>query len=286
MTTRRSFLLGPGALAWACQCGFGAARIPCRFGGIEVGLQSHCFSELPLEKMLDAAASLRFGSVELTGPEHIEPMKDPKERWHWRPTADEGVIRKIRRKVEARGIIVRSLAAGVRPDWTDVDVDRLFRMARALGVDLITSSSNVGSAARLEGFAKRYRIRVAFHNHSVVKPDEFATERDFEQALAGRSELLGINLDAGHYSAAGFDAADLVRKHHQRIYLIHLKDRKNNDGPQVNFGEGDTPLREILLMLKRGKWDIPCMIEHVVQTGDTLDAVRYDYEWTKEVLDA
>ncbi len=286
MTTRRALLLGCGTLGLERERSFGLAKIRSRFGGIEVGLESFCFHDLPLDKMLDTAVELDFGSVELSLG-HLEPLKADRETLRrWRLGGDWAPVGEVRRKIEGRGITLRSLAAGVWPDWTDGEIDGLFQIARALGVDLITSSNNVSGAARLEPFAKRYHIRVGFHNHSTVEPDDLATEEDFDKVLAGRSELLGITLDTGHYTAAGFDPVALLRRRHRRIFLLHLKDRKKDQGPQVNFGEGDTPLKEILLMLKHEKWDIPCMVEHVVQSGDIVDAVRQDYEWTRRVLEA
>jgi sugar phosphate isomerase/epimerase len=284
MDTRRSFFFTAGSLASGWRSAF-AQRTPSRFGGIEVGLQSHCFRDLSLETILDTAAALGFGSLEISGSDHVEPSGIDREALrHWRLTVDLAVFREIRRKVEARGIVLRSYSQSVRTDWTEEETDRLFQMARMLGVGLITSSSNIGSAARLEPLAKRYRIRVAFHNHADIKPDEFATEEDFERGLAGRSEWLGINLDTGHYVAAGFDPVALLRRFHSRVYLLHLKDSKKNNGPQLNFGQGDTPLRDLLLLLQKEKWDIPGMIEHVVRDGEPVDAIRYDYAWTRRIL--
>ena len=69
----------------------------------------------------------------------------------------------------------------------------------------------------------------------------------------------------------------LIVKHHARIFSMHLKDTKYTDGIRTVYtpwGEGDTPVREILQVLKKNRWAIPVGIEfeHAVPPGSTWDA--------------
>jgi sugar phosphate isomerase/epimerase len=51
---------------------------------------------------------------------------------------------------------------------------------------------------------------VGFHgNDNTGGPDEFSTEDTFERAMKGASEYIDVNLDIGHYVAAGGDPLDL-----------------------------------------------------------------------------
>ena len=52
-----------------------------------------------------------------------------------------------------------------------------------------------------------------------------------------------------------------IEQHHARITHLHVKDRKKQGGPNVAFGQGDTPIREILQTIRDNKWPIPAMIE-------------------------
>jgi sugar phosphate isomerase/epimerase len=73
----------------------------------------------------------------------------------------------------------------------------------------------------------------------------------------GYSKYNGINLDIGHFTAANYDPVPFLKQHHARITNLHLKDRKKDHGPNVPWGTGDTPLKEVLLVLKKEKYAIP-----------------------------
>ena len=53
----------------------------------------------------------------------------------------------------------------------------------------------------------------------------------------------------------------LIKKYSDRILNLHLKDRKKNNGDNVVWGEGDTPLREILQLMKKEKYSFMAAIE-------------------------
>ena len=103
---------------------------------------------------------------------------------------------------------------------------------------------------------------VAMHGHSNINdPNEFATPDSFAAAMK-ISKLFKVNLDIGHFTAANFDPMAYLREHHADITNLHLKDRKKNQGDNVPWGQGDTPIREVLQLLKKNKYDIPVQIEY------------------------
>ena len=168
-------------------------------------------------------------------------------------------------------------------DFTDEEIDRGFEMARALGVDVITASSKVSTAARLDPFATRHGITVAFHNHTRQAPDEFVSPESFDEALAGRSDRLAINLDIGHFTGAGFDPLAYIDRHHARIVSLHVKD-KTRDDRNVPWGEGDTPIVEVLRRLRDRRWDIPVQIEYEYRGSGAVTEVTRCLDYCRQAL--
>jgi sugar phosphate isomerase/epimerase len=139
-------------------------------------------------------------------------------------------------------------------------------MTKALGTRIITASSPASIFPRIAPFAEKHDVIVAMHNHTNG-PEEFA------QAMAA-SKNVWVNLDVGHFFASGYDPIAYLKEHHSRITNIHLKDRKKDQGREMPFGQGDTPLKEVLLLLKREKYDFPACIEYVGPDGPAVEIKR------------
>ena len=260
------------------------ARPASAFGGVSIGIQGYTFRERTLDDAIAATKQLGLEAWELTSY-NVEPKglsREDLKKWRLETPLEE--FRNIRRKFDANGIVLTAYSFPSRRNITREELARGFDMTRALGLTLMTTSSNVSRAAELDGLASRTGIRVALHNHSARKADEFATPDDFAAALEGRSSWLGINLDVGHFTAAGFDPVSFLEQHHARIWSVHLKDRKKNEGPDCVFGQGDTPLREILLVMKKNKYKIPVAIEWEPTEGDKVAEIRLCLEYCRKVL--
>jgi sugar phosphate isomerase/epimerase len=97
-----------------------------------------------------------------------------------------------------------------------------------------------------------------------------------------------INLDIGHFTAAGYDAVAFIKQHHAKITNLHLKDRKKNHGPNVAvWGTGDTPLKEVLQLLKAEKYPIPANLEleyPVPQGSDIVTEAKKCFAYVKSCL--
>lgn len=285
--TRRA-ALGAFALAIPAR----AQDAPWRYKGVEIGIQSFSVKHLELDAALDAIQELGLHSVELWSG-HFEPLRkfrelaDGREKLrHWRIWDGAAEADAVGREFRKRGLRLNALNLTMRADFSLEEVEAAFAMARAMGVDKITSSSNVSAAPQIDQVAKRYEIYVGFHNHARIKADEFATPEDFAKALKGGSEFLGVNLDTGHFTAAGFDALGYVISNHDKLITLHIKDRKLNDGPKVRLGEGDCPNDKILHALRDNEWDIPANIEYAYPADDPLAEIRQHVEYMKAALDA
>src|SRR4030095_13593590 len=134
-------------------------------------------------------------------------------------------------------------------------------------------------------FAAKHRMNVAMHNHSNISdPNEFATLESLAAGLKLSSHFR-INLDIGHFTAANFDAVSYIREHHASITNLHLKDRKKNQGDTVPWGTGDTPIREVLQLLKKERWPIRAYVEyeHRGEAGP-VDEVKKCYALARSTL--
>jgi sugar phosphate isomerase/epimerase len=123
------------------------------------------------------------------------------------------------------------------------------------------------------------------HGHSnLTDPNEFATPQSFATAMK-MSKFFKINLDIGHFTAANFDPVAYIKEHHADITNLHLKDRKKNEGDNTVWGQGETPIKEVLQLLKKERWPIPAYIEYEYRGQGTPTAeVKKCYEYAKQAL--
>lgn len=202
-----------------------------------------------------------------------EARKKREDLRNWRLSVDLAKFKDVAAKFEQAGLQFFSYNLSFRDDFTDDEIDRGFLMAKALGTSVITMSSPVSVLSRVAKFAEKHDVVAAVHNHSRIDENEIATPESFENAMK-ISPKVWANLDVGHFFAAGFDPVPFIEKHRNRITNMHLKDRKRNNGPSVEWGQGDTPLKEILLTLRDRKYDIPVEIEHVGPDGPPAEIGR------------
>ena len=171
------------------------------------------------------------------------------------------------------------------PSFTDEEIDRGFEMARALGASFITASTTLDACPRIKPFAEKHQMVVAMHGHSKVDdPNEFATPESFAKALA-LSKHFKVNLDIGHFTAGNFDAVSYLKEHHADVTNIHIKDRKKNQGANTPWGEGDTPIREVLQLIKTNGWPIPADVEYEYKgAGSPVEEVRKCVAYARQAL--
>jgi sugar phosphate isomerase/epimerase len=151
-------------------------------------------------------------------------------------------------------------------------------------VKIITASSTLTCVKRVAPLAARYRIQVAMHGHDNTKdPNQFATPESFAAALE-MSPYFAVNLDIGHFYAAGYDPVAYLEEHHSRISVLHIKDRQKDHGPAVPFGEGSTPVKQVLEVLKRKKYRIPANIEYEYKGQDSVAEVKKCFQYCKDAL--
>jgi sugar phosphate isomerase/epimerase len=217
----------------------------------------------------------------LTPEEQAEADARAEALRKWRMAATAATFAPVKKKITDAGIDLRILCFNMNVNNTkDDEIEYGFMMAKALGVRAISTSTQVSMAKRTAPFADKHKMLLAFHGHdNLDNPDETATPHSFETILAA-SKYHAINLDIGHFTAANFDPVPYIQEHHARITHLHLKDRKKDHGANVPWGEGDTPIKPVLKLLQKNKWDIPGNVEFeypgdpVVEVGKCLQYCR------------
>jgi sugar phosphate isomerase/epimerase len=264
------------------------AKPDSRVNGVLIGAQSYSFRDRPLDAAIQGFIDVGLSECELSMG-HVEPEfpRGPEGRAalrKWRLTVPLDDIRAIRRKFDKAGIELSGYAYNMRDDFTDEEIARGFEIAQALEAPCITTSSTVSVTPRIAAQAEKYKIVVGMHGHSNIKdPNEFAKPETFVEAMK-LSQYIAVNLDIGHFWAAGYDPVPFIEQHHARIVTLHIKDRKKNQGKNMPFGEGDTPIVQVLQLLKRKKYPIPANIEYEYDGGDTVAEMRKCYDYCRRAL--
>ena len=313
--TRRDFarlaLAGaPASLLLARQPLSAFAKIDTRIKGVLIGAITYSFRSMNAADIIKAFTDIGLGEMELMS-NHAEQLAGapagrggggrrgemtPEQQAQrdaavkalrdWRMSATEATFAPVRKKITDAGIDLKLLCYNMNVRTIqDDEIEYAFLMAKALGVSAMSTSTQVSMAKRLAPFAEKHKMRVGFHGHAnTTNPDEVATPESFEAVMAA-SKYLGANLDVGHYTEAGYDPIPFLEKHHDRITNLHLKDMKKaaNGGGYTPFGQGDAPLKAVLKLVQKNKWDIPVNIEFEYQ-GEPLVEVPKCLAYVKEAL--
>jgi sugar phosphate isomerase/epimerase len=305
--TRREFgrMLAAAPLALAAQ----ASRPLFSINGVGIGLETFSFHDLPpagdprlIPTIISNMQTLGIAECEIMSG-HIEPWPTISTGWwvqsrrapgfqqlreqarQWRLTVPMDYYVKIRKQFEDAGLRIYLYNVNFNETFTDAERDRVFEAAAALGAAGFSSSTVISEARRLVPFAERHRMFVAMHNHNnLVDPDQFAKPESFETALA-MSPYFKATLDIGHFVAGNNDPVAFIRKHHDRTVNIHVRDRKRNNGPNRPFGQGDTPIGEVLRLIRDNKYPIRCYIEYEYGSfRSSVDEVKACLDYCKSAL--
>jgi sugar phosphate isomerase/epimerase len=319
MVSRRGFMGGAAALGASAMMsryvlagsGGGSAGKPnSNFNGVQIGAITYSYRGMPgtAEDLLKYLIKCGLSSVELMGepaeqfagvptggggPGRRGQMTEEQrkarqqrqeELLNWRLSVSMDKYRVLRKLYNDAGVNIHIVKFGSIGDanMTDGEIDYYFNAAKALGAKGITRELSEEAARRLGPIADKHKIMIGFHNHTQMTP------KTYEGPILSYGKYLGLNFDVGHYVAGTSESPiPIIEKYHDRILSLHLKDRKVNDGPNMPFGQGDTPVALILQLMKRKKWTFPADIEleyRVPEGSDAVTEVTKCVQFCKESL--
>lgn len=231
----------------------------------------------------------RGGQPDFGNPERLEAMRARTEELRkWRLSVSMEKFKELRKMYQDAGVAIGLVKFGLGNSMTDEEVGYCFEVAKALGARGITCEPPVSETERLGKLAEKHQMMIGYHGHSnVTSPEAFGRPDAWERAFA-HSKWNRANIDIGHFAAGnGVTAAEFIKRYHERITNIHLKDRKFNQGENMPWGQGDSQVKEILQLMKREKYSFVATIELEYRTpegSDTMTELAKCVQFCREAL--
>jgi L-ribulose-5-phosphate 3-epimerase len=213
--------------------------------GLRLGLQTWTLRNLNFDQVVEFAVKHGITELQLI-PNHINPDAPAEE------------IQKKKEVLEKNGL--HAYTFGVAGTSLDNEKNRkLFVFAKTMGMKLlVVEPGDFKIWDNLEELAKEFDIRVAVHNHGIRSL--YGNPAVVKNVLQHRDAHLGVCMDAGWITAAGFDAAKIFREYQGRVFDIHLKDKKvepalaETVSSDTHIGQGNANLKGLFDELKKSHW--------------------------------
>lgn len=295
MTSRRDFTKLalsslPGAALLSSRT-FAADKPDSKVAGVQIGINvPYSFGDPTMsgDAVLQRCVQLGLSGVELRTqpvetfmglPPELSTAKKPKsapvpdvphkkERLQeWRKAASMENAKEFRAMYESAGVLIEIVKVDGIFGMADEEIDYAFTLAKALGGKAISTeiSHKEEELKRLGSFADKHEFMVGYHGHATTTPEHW-------EAAFALAKFNGANVDLGHFVAGNNTSpVPFITKYHDRVTHVHLKDRKFNNGPNTPFGQGDTPIADVLHLLRDNKWPIQATIEFEYMVPSSTD---------------
>jgi sugar phosphate isomerase/epimerase len=213
---------------------------------VQLGVSAVELRSQPIEAFIGVPVELLRKASQKAG---VEALQKP------RLSASLDKAGTLRKQWDAAGVVIEIVKFDGIYNMSDEALDYAFHLAKAVGARAISCEISAEGTKRVGGFADKHKLMVGYHGHAETAPEHW-------QAAFKQAKYNGANVDIGHF-IAGNDTSPVpfITEYHDRITHVHVKDRKKNKGPNVPFGEGDTPIKEVLQLLRDKKWTIQATIE-------------------------
>ena len=254
---------------------------------VRLGISAVELRSQPVESYLGVlpelvAAAAPGGRNATRTPEQIAKQKAAAdELLKWRLSVPMAGAQAFRKRYEDAGVLIEIVKFDAMYARSDAELDYCFSLAKNLGARAVSCEIDVAGTKRVGQFADKHRLMVGYHGHAATGPEHW--KEAFTYAVHN-----GANLDIGHFVAGGHGSPiPFLKEHHARITHVHVKDRKLNDGPNVPFGTGDTPIVEVLRLIRDSKWNIQATIEfeyEVPPDSDRMIEIAKCIEYCRKAL--
>ncbi|MGA2148980.1 MAG: TIM barrel protein [Bryobacteraceae bacterium] len=215
----------------------------------------------------------RGGRAPVTPEQEAARKAAAEELRNWRLAASMDKADAFRKLYANAGVKIEIMKVDAIDTFTDEEIDYMFGLAKRVGARAISCEIPLSHTKRLGEFGEKHKMMIGYHGHTnITNPEAFGRPESWETAMS-YSKYNGINLDIGHFTAANNTSPiPFLVKYHDRVTHIHLKDRKMNNGPNVPWGTGDTPIVETLKLMQKEKYPFPGVIEmeYPVPAGSDL----------------
>jgi sugar phosphate isomerase/epimerase len=246
---------------------------------VDSGISAIEFIGDPVEAFAGAPRIPRSGAGRRGGQPTAEQAAAQREAAEkltaWRTSVSMDRFKALRKMFNDAGVTIFAWKQ-LSPSMSDAEFEYVFNVAEALRCTHTTLElpDDVTQLKRIGAFAEKRKIYAAYHTHLQ------GSITAFDQAFAV-SEGNMANVDLGHYVAAGGDSIAFLNKFHDRVSSFHLKDRQTpaHGAGNLPWGKGDTPIVEILSLVKKNRWTMPVTIELEYDVPAGSSAVSEVVKW-------
>ncbi|CAN5168470.1 hypothetical protein BH23BAC1_BH23BAC1_22890 [soil metagenome] len=205
----------------------------------------------------------------------------------WRSSVSMDKFSQLKKMYKDAGVTIYAFKPGAfGKNNSDAEIEYGLKGAKTLGASHVTLEhpSDDEHTRRLGKFADKHKVYVAYHGHEQQTPT-------FWDVALEQSKYNALNFDLGHYVAAGNpDPLELIKDKHSRILSMHTKDRQTpaNGKGNLPFGQGDTPIVEVLQLIRDQKYKFPATIEleyEIPQGSDAVKEVQKCLEYCRKALE-
>ncbi len=252
---------------------------------VQLGVSGVELRSQPVEGFLGVPAELvtRSSGRASTAEQQAAKKSATDELRKWRLAVPMDKVTEFRQKYEKAGVHIEIVKFDSLYTRSDEEVDYCFELAKRLGARALSCEISVPDTQRIGKFADKHNLMVGYHGHTETGPAQWET-------AFGYSAHNGANLDIGHFIAGGHGSPiAFLKAHHDRITHVHVKDRKTNNGANVPFGQGDTPIKEVLQLIRDNKWPIQATIEFeypVPPGSDRMAEIAKCVQYCRDALHA